>query len=44
MNDSSMMLLKISRLIFMATDLCVSAISRAELTMFRGRTMDYEQP
>jgi hypothetical protein len=29
--------------IFMATDLHLSLIARAGLTMFRGRLMDYEQ-
>lgn len=37
-------LLMISMVNFMATDLRVSLITRAGLTMFRGRPMDYEQP
>jgi hypothetical protein len=44
MNDISMILLQLSLVNFMATDLRVSAITRARLTMFHGRLMGYEQP
>jgi hypothetical protein len=44
MNDISMILLMISLVIFMATELSVSLITGEGVMMFRGRAIDYEQP